>query len=80
MGDYAAILVPPSIHQRILKILTEKKLKFKVTQEDIQKDIDNERVVELKSKKHLAALSNLIQHNLTWDSYHGQSDIESYYR
>lgn len=80
VGDYAAILVPPSQHQEVLNILDENMLKYNITQKDIQKDIDHEKVVDMKSKKHLARLRKLIQHNLTWNSYHDQPEFESFYR
>jgi len=80
IGDNAAILVPPSRHQEVLDILEDKMLTYNVTQQDIQKDIDHEKVVDLKSKQHLAAIRNFIQHSLTWDSYHDQEDFESFYR
>jgi len=80
LGDVAAILVPPDLHDSTLKTLKDEGLSFKVTQDDIQKDIDHEKAVDLQSAMSHRRLHDLVKHNLTWDAYHDEEDFKTYYK
>ena len=51
VGDFAALLVPPDLHKKTLKQLKSRGLRYNVTQEDIQQDMNHEHAIDLESKK-----------------------------
>lgn len=80
LGDVAAILVPPDLHESTLETLQDKGMEFKITQQDLQKEIDHEKAVDLQSKKSHKAMSDLVKHNMTWDAYHDEEEFKSFYK
>ena len=80
IGDFASIMVSPKHKDQVLDQLHKKHLTYETSSDDIQKDFDKEKKLEIEEKKAALRTGQLANHRMTWTSYHDISDMYSLLR